>query len=53
MLDTERQYVSPDSLWYASGDYAFMDVTITGTNANLIFRDPDGNAINSFVVAKH
>jgi UDP-2,3-diacylglucosamine pyrophosphatase LpxH len=53
MLDTERQYVSPDSLWYAGGDYAFMDVTITGTNANLIFRDPDGNAINSFVVAKH
>ena len=51
--DTERQYVSPESVWYASNDYAFMDVTVNGSNANLIFRDPDGNEINSFVIPKH
>ena len=51
--DQERQYVSPESVWYAGNDYAFMDVTINGSNANLIFRDPDGNEINSFVITKH
>ena len=51
--DTERQYVSPESVWYASSDYAFMDVTINGANANLVFRDPDGNAIYSYIVTKH
>ena len=51
--DTERQYVSPDSIWYAGNGYAFMDVTITGANANLIFRDPDGKEINSFIIPKH
>ena len=51
--DTERQYISPESVWYASNDYAFMDVTINGGNANLVFRDPDGKAINSFVITKH
>jgi acid phosphatase type 7 len=51
--DTERQYISPQSEWYAAGDYAFMDVTITDINASLIFRDPDGNAINSFIIPKN
>ena len=51
--DSAREYVSPESIWYTSNDYAFMDVTINDTNANLVFRDPDGNAINSFVIPKH
>jgi len=52
-LESGRQYVSPESIWYASNDYAFADVTITGANAKLIFRDPDGKEINSFVIPKH
>ena len=51
--DPSREYVSPESVWYAPNDYAFMDVTINGSSANLIFRDPDGNEINSFVIPKH
>ncbi len=51
--DPERQYISPESVWYANGDYAFMDVTINGADANLIFRDSDGKVLNSFVITKH
>ena len=51
--DPSRQYVSPESVWYAPDDYAFMDVTINGSNANLIFRDPDGKEIYSSVIPKH
>ncbi|MFH1222565.1 MAG: metallophosphoesterase [Candidatus Micrarchaeota archaeon] len=38
--DAERQYVSPASIWYAQGKYAFADVTIHGDNATLVIRDP-------------
>ena len=51
--DPSREHVSPESVWYAPNDYAFMDVTINGSSANLIFRDPDGKEINSFVIPKH
>ena len=51
--DDPRQYISPESVWYASNDYAFMDVTVNATNANLIFRDPDGKVIYSQVIQKH
>ena len=52
-LESERQYVSPDSIWYSNKEYAFVDVTINGANANLVFRDADGKEINSFVIPKH
>ena len=53
ILDQERQYVSPESVWYSNKDYAFVDVTINGSDANLIFRDAEGKEINSFVIPKH
>jgi predicted phosphodiesterase len=52
-LEEDRQYISPDSVWYSNKDFAFADVTINGANANLIFRDPSGKEINSFVILKH
>ena len=52
-LDPQRTYISPESVWYSSTNYGFADVTINGDNAKLIFRDPDGNAINSFVIPKN
>jgi 3',5'-cyclic AMP phosphodiesterase CpdA len=52
-LDSEREYVSPQSAWYSNKDYAFADVTINGAEANLIFRDPDGKVLNSFVIPKN
>ena len=52
-LDSEREYVSPQSVWYSSKDYAFVDVTINRAEANLIFRDPDGKVLNSFVIPKN
>jgi acid phosphatase type 7 len=51
--DSERQYVSPESVWYSNSGYAFVDVTINGANANLVFRDPDSKEIYSFVATKH
>jgi hypothetical protein len=52
-LDPQRIYISPESVWYSSTNFGFADVTINGNNAKLIFRDPDGNAINSFVIPKN
>jgi 3',5'-cyclic AMP phosphodiesterase CpdA len=51
--DPGRDYTSPESVWYSSGNYAFMDVTINGTNAALLFRDADNNVIKSFVIPKN
>ena len=52
-LDDNRTYTSPESIWYSNKDFAFVDVTINGSDGNLIFRDPDGKAIESIVVQKH
>lgn len=52
-LEDNRTYTSPESIWYSNKDFAFVDVTINGSDANLIFRDLDGKAIKSIVVQKH
>jgi UDP-2,3-diacylglucosamine pyrophosphatase LpxH len=52
-LDPQRTYTSPESVWYSSTNFGFADVTITGNTADLIFRAPDGKAINSFTIPKN
>ena len=52
-LEDNRTYVSPESVWYSNTDFAFVDITINGSAANLVFRDPDGNEIKSITVTKH
>ena len=49
-LESEREYTSPASVWYSVKNYAFVDVTIDGTEANLIFRDSSYAVLNSFTV---
>ena len=51
--EDNRTYVSPESVWYSNTDFAFVDVTINGSAADLIFRDPDGKEIKSIVLSKH
>jgi UDP-2,3-diacylglucosamine pyrophosphatase LpxH len=48
-----RHYTSPQSVWYSTGNYAFVDVTINGANANLVFRDSDNKEIKSLVIPKN
>jgi 3',5'-cyclic AMP phosphodiesterase CpdA len=50
--DPERTYVSPASVWYASGMEGFVGVSLSGDQARLTFTGPDGGEINHFVVAK-
>jgi 3',5'-cyclic AMP phosphodiesterase CpdA len=52
-LEAERQYTSPSSVWYSNKDFAFVDVSVNGANANLVFRSPEGDAIYSQVIQKH
>lgn len=51
--EQERTYTSPQSIWYAADSFAFLDVTVNGSNANIVFRDPEGKEIKSFVIPKH
>jgi acid phosphatase type 7 len=48
LTDPERQFVSSSSIWYAHGQYGFMDVTIENYQAALVFRDPQNKEISSF-----
>ncbi len=50
--DNTRTYISPASLWYTSGKYGYVDVTIEPDIAKIIFRDPDGLEINSYNIQK-
>jgi len=50
--DPERTYTSPSSLWYLSGEYGFIDITLSGNQCNLIFRSSDFEAIKTFTFDK-
>jgi acid phosphatase type 7 len=52
VLDPERTYVSPASLWYASGQFGFTDVSIDGNRASIIFRTPDHQILKEHVINK-
>ena len=48
--EPERQYISPESVWYSINHFAFVDVTVNGSEARLVFRDSDYNELNSFII---
>ncbi|MCJ7743468.1 MAG: metallophosphoesterase, partial [Dehalococcoidales bacterium] len=50
--DAERTYKSPSSLWYASGDYGFVDVNLTPKEARIIFRTPDNSELETATIPK-
>jgi acid phosphatase type 7 len=50
--DPEREYVSPASLWYASGQYGYVDVTIGVDQAAIVFTDQDGRVLHTASVAR-
>lgn len=52
-LEKEPEYISPSSIWYSDKSYAFVDVKIDGSTANIVFRDPEHNELNSFTIQKH
>jgi hypothetical protein len=48
--DPERTYISPASIWYKQGAYAFADVTIDSGEATIIIRDFDYNNLFETVI---
>jgi|WetSurMetagenome_2_1015567.scaffolds.fasta_scaffold34450_2 acid phosphatase type 7 len=50
--DPEREYISPASLWYASGQYGFVDVAIAADQAAIAFTLPDGQVLHTASVAR-
>jgi acid phosphatase type 7 len=50
--DPEREHISPTSLWYASGQYGFVDVAIAADQAAIAFTLPDGQVIHTASVAR-
>ena len=48
--ENSRAYTSPASLWYQSGTYGFMDVSISGNECSISFRDSGNAVLNSFVI---
>lgn len=51
--DPERTYTSPSSLWYLSGEYGFVDITLSGNQCNLIFRSSDFEVLKTFTFDKN
>ena len=52
-LDPAATYRSPSSIWFQSGQFGFADVSISGNETTLKFRDPDSNVVQSFTIIKH
>ena len=52
-LDSAPSYNSPVSLWYLFQQHGFLDVTVHPTTIELHFRDPNGNELKSFSIAKN
>jgi UDP-2,3-diacylglucosamine pyrophosphatase LpxH len=50
--DPEREYVSPSSLWYASGEYGYVDVSIDADQVQIVFRDQYNQILHSAVITK-
>ncbi len=50
--DENPTYHSPASVWYSSGRDGFLDVTVAGDAATLVFRAPDWSEIHRMTVAK-
>jgi UDP-2,3-diacylglucosamine pyrophosphatase LpxH len=50
--DPERTYTSPASVWYRSGEYGFIDMTINGDKCTLIFRDHDYEVLKTYTFDK-
>ena len=48
--DAPTAFLSPASQWYAAGPYAFADVTIKGTEADISFRNPSGEVLASMII---
>lgn len=53
VLEHEPEYVSPASVWYSDDSYAFIEVTVNDSTAEIIFRDPDYKELKSFTINKH
>jgi len=49
--DPPRTYISPASIWYAQGQYGYVDVTL-GPSAEVIFRDADGKTLKALTVPR-
>jgi hypothetical protein len=50
--DPERTYVSPASVWYQQGAYAFADITVNGDSSDIIFRDAGNNNIFQITISR-
>jgi hypothetical protein len=51
--DPQRKYASPASLWYSSGNYGYVDVTVDEASATIIFRTSDGIELKRVDVLKN
>jgi acid phosphatase type 7 len=50
--DPEREHVSPASIWYASGQYGFIDVTVADDRTDIVFTGPDGQVLHRASIAR-
>jgi UDP-2,3-diacylglucosamine pyrophosphatase LpxH len=49
--DPPRTYISPASIWYAQGQYGYVDVTL-GASAEIVIRDADGKSLKALTVRR-
>jgi predicted MPP superfamily phosphohydrolase len=51
--EPERTYESPSSLWYATNEYGFVEVTVDENEANIVYRDPDYGELKKVIIPRH
>ncbi len=50
--DPPRHYTSPQSVWYSSGNYGYLDVTVDDSAATVLFKDSNGAILERTVVSR-
>jgi acid phosphatase type 7 len=51
--DPPYTYKSPSSLWDGTGEHGFIDVTLSGEQCNLTFRNPDFGVFKTYTFSKN
>ena len=51
--EPEPEFNSPASIWYGGGGYGFVETTINGDKAQIVFRNQENEILHSLIVTNN